>query len=229
VRTWRVWPEEADDQASWYHASFVNTSFHLTPRQQHSSGDKLATRPQQHTHDHTHNTGRITSRLAVQARASTMQALQRRCLRPHAAPAPASGSSRAQLCRQLRLPAWRGARGGGPCTRPRATRLALRAAAATVALPNTPSSDQSRFSSNSYVSSAPDAVAPVAPLPTPPKSSSDWSVLPYLWQLAVAEKQLSWRLGAAFVCMLVSKSAGEAAGGASGRGWAPGQHVHTPV
>jgi hypothetical protein len=50
----------------------------------------------------------------------------------------------------------------------------------------------------------------VAPLPAPPKSGQSLTdVLPYLFKLALSEKQLSWRLGAAFVCMLVSKAAGE--------------------
>jgi hypothetical protein len=50
----------------------------------------------------------------------------------------------------------------------------------------------------------------VAPLPAPPKSGQSLAdVLPYLLKLALSEKQLSWRLGAAFVCMLVSKAAGE--------------------
>lgn len=64
---------------------------------------------------------------------------------------------------------------------------------------------------NSYLrdSRTADATAePVAPLPTPPTSSSDWSVLPYLWKLALAEKQMAWRIGAAFTCMLMSKAAG---------------------
>jgi hypothetical protein len=33
-------------------------------------------------------------------------------------------------------------------------------------------------------------------------------VLPYLWDLARAEKQLSWRMGAAFMFMLMSKASG---------------------
>lgn len=51
---------------------------------------------------------------------------------------------------------------------------------------------------------------PVAPLPAPPASSSSgWGVLPYLWELARAEKQMAWRMGVAFICMLMSKAAGE--------------------
>jgi hypothetical protein len=64
---------------------------------------------------------------------------------------------------------------------------------------------------NSYLneSRTADATAkPVAPLPAPPASSSDWGVLPYLWNLALAEKQMSWRIGVAFMCMLISKAAG---------------------
>lgn len=50
----------------------------------------------------------------------------------------------------------------------------------------------------------------VAPLPAPPKSGQSLAdVLPYLLKLALSEKQLKWRLGAAFACMLVSKAAGE--------------------
>lgn len=49
---------------------------------------------------------------------------------------------------------------------------------------------------------------PVAALPPPPASSNDWAILPYLWSLAVAEKQMVWRMGAAFICMLASKAAG---------------------
>ncbi|WIA17936.1 hypothetical protein OEZ85_009429 [Tetradesmus obliquus] len=49
----------------------------------------------------------------------------------------------------------------------------------------------------------------VAPLPAPPKSGQSLAdVLPYLLKLALSEKQLKWRLGAAFACMLVSKAAG---------------------
>lgn len=67
------------------------------------------------------------------------------------------------------------------------------------------------YANNSYLSDSRTQDAsfhPVAPLPTPPTSSSDWGVLPYLWDLARAEKQLSWRMGAAFICMLMSKAAG---------------------
>lgn len=50
----------------------------------------------------------------------------------------------------------------------------------------------------------------VAPLPAPPKSGESLAhVLPYLMKLAMSEKALSWRLGAAFLCMLVSKAAGK--------------------
>jgi hypothetical protein len=68
---------------------------------------------------------------------------------------------------------------------------------------------------NSYLneSRTADATAkPVAPLPTPPASSSDWGVLPYLWNLALAEKQMAWRIGVAFMCMLMSKAAGALTG-----------------
>jgi hypothetical protein len=50
----------------------------------------------------------------------------------------------------------------------------------------------------------------VAPLPAPPTSGQSLTdVLPYLFKLALSEKQLKWRLGAAFACMLASKAAGE--------------------
>lgn len=64
---------------------------------------------------------------------------------------------------------------------------------------------------NSYLNdsrTADAAAKPVAPLPAPPASSSDWGVLPYLWELALAERAMSWRIGAAFACMLMSKAAG---------------------
>jgi hypothetical protein len=48
----------------------------------------------------------------------------------------------------------------------------------------------------------------VAPLPTPPSGPGLSSILPYLFQLAMAEKQMSWRVGVAFICMLTSKAAG---------------------
>lgn len=63
-----------------------------------------------------------------------------------------------------------------------------------------------------YDSRTADAPAPVAALPPPPASSNDWAILPYLWKLAVAEKQMVWRIGAAFICMLASKAAGVACG-----------------
>eukprot|EP00878_Enallax_costatus_P016674 GHUV01017494.1.p1 GENE.GHUV01017494.1~~GHUV01017494.1.p1 ORF type:complete len:347 (+),score=102.06 GHUV01017494.1:358-1398(+) len=48
-----------------------------------------------------------------------------------------------------------------------------------------------------------------AKLPPPPKSGEDLThVLPYILKLALAEKQLSWRLGAAMILMLASKAAG---------------------
>lgn len=47
-------------------------------------------------------------------------------------------------------------------------------------------------------------------LPPPPKSGEDLThVLPYILKLALAEKQLSWRVGAAVVLMLASKAAGK--------------------
>lgn len=57
-----------------------------------------------------------------------------------------------------------------------------------------------------------DSQPPVAALPPPPASSNDWAILPYLWKLAMAEKQMVWRIGAAFTCMLASKAAGVACG-----------------
>ena len=46
------------------------------------------------------------------------------------------------------------------------------------------------------------------PLPNPPKSSTFVDVLPYLLKLALAEKANYWRIGTAFVALLVSKCAG---------------------
>lgn len=49
----------------------------------------------------------------------------------------------------------------------------------------------------------------VAPLPPPPRNGENlMEVLPYLVQLAAAERTLSWRIAAAFTCMLASKAAG---------------------
>lgn len=46
-------------------------------------------------------------------------------------------------------------------------------------------------------------------LPPPPKSGNLLDVLPYLVRLAVADRQLWWRLGIAVLLMLASKAAGE--------------------
>lgn len=81
---------------------------------------------------------------------------------------------------------------------------AAAAAAATLSY----DSLNSTYLSDSRAGDAAAAAKPVPPLPTPPTSSSDWGVLPYLWELAMAEKQMSWRIGAAFTCMLMSKAAG---------------------
>ena len=43
-----------------------------------------------------------------------------------------------------------------------------------------------------------------------PQSSNLSHVLPYLLKLAISDPQLYWRLGAALVAMILSKSAGEA-------------------
>lgn len=45
-------------------------------------------------------------------------------------------------------------------------------------------------------------------LPPPPKSGNLLDVLPYLVRLAVADRQLWWRLGIAVLLMLASKAAG---------------------
>ena len=42
-----------------------------------------------------------------------------------------------------------------------------------------------------------------------PQSSNLSHVLPYLLKLAISDPQLYWRLGAALVAMILSKSAGE--------------------
>lgn len=55
----------------------------------------------------------------------------------------------------------------------------------------------------------PERYPAVAPLPPPPSSATLFRVLPYLAKLALSEKQLSWRLGVAFMCMVTSKAAGE--------------------
>ena len=47
-----------------------------------------------------------------------------------------------------------------------------------------------------------------ADLPPPPKSASLVHVLPYLARLALADRQLYWRLGLAFILMCLSKAAG---------------------
>ena len=47
-----------------------------------------------------------------------------------------------------------------------------------------------------------------AVLPTPPKSASLLDVLPYLVELALADRALWWRLGTALVLMVLSKGAG---------------------
>ncbi len=47
-----------------------------------------------------------------------------------------------------------------------------------------------------------------ADLPPPPKSASLVHVLPYLARLALADRQLYWRLGLAFLLMCLSKAAG---------------------
>jgi hypothetical protein len=49
------------------------------------------------------------------------------------------------------------------------------------------------------------AAKPMPPLPAAPSSFSLWGVLLYLSQLAMAEKQMLWRIGAAFTCILLSK------------------------
>jgi hypothetical protein len=48
----------------------------------------------------------------------------------------------------------------------------------------------------------------VPPLPPPPDSAKMASVLNYLAKLALSERQLAWRLGVAFLCMVLSKGAG---------------------
>ena len=55
---------------------------------------------------------------------------------------------------------------------------------------------------SSYATLRASSVPPVAPLPTPPDSTSAWSVATYLARLAVGEKQLLWRVGLAFVFMV---------------------------
>jgi hypothetical protein len=59
------------------------------------------------------------------------------------------------------------------------------------------------------VHTVPERYPAVAPLPQPPSSATLSRVLPYLAKLALSEKQLSWRLGVAFMCMVTSKAAGE--------------------
>lgn len=53
-----------------------------------------------------------------------------------------------------------------------------------------------------------DAFPAVKPLPAPPKVAHIGSVLSYLAQLAMTERQLTWRLGLALACMIISKGAG---------------------
>ncbi|GFR51367.1 hypothetical protein Agub_g13792, partial [Astrephomene gubernaculifera] len=48
----------------------------------------------------------------------------------------------------------------------------------------------------------------VPQLPTPPSSGTLYDVVPYLLRLALQERHLVWRLGAAMCCMVVAKMAG---------------------
>ncbi|KAF8062057.1 ATM1 [Scenedesmus sp. PABB004] len=113
--------------------------------------------------------------------------------RPHAAaPAPVSGGG--------------GGSGGGISLRQRRRGgVAVAAAAAASAWPGG-AGEQQHVSFDAREAAAAPAVAP---LPAPPRSGESLvEVLPYLLKLAMAERQLSWRLGAAFAFMLVSKAAG---------------------
>ena len=71
-----------------------------------------------------------------------------------------------------------------------------------------------KASAAAALSYSPDADASrtfpaLAPLPTPPQKTTLTSVLPYLAKLAFSEKQMKWRLGVAFICMIISKAAGK--------------------
>eukprot|EP00882_Tetradesmus_deserticola_P029132 GHRQ01032557.1.p1 GENE.GHRQ01032557.1~~GHRQ01032557.1.p1 ORF type:complete len:164 (-),score=29.10 GHRQ01032557.1:12-503(-) len=90
-------------------------------------------------------------------------------------------------------------------TRSRLRTFRIQAAAAAVSYSDLNGSSSATWQANKAYE--------VAPLPAPPKSGQSLTdVLPYLFKLALSEKQLKWRLGAAFACMLVSKAAG---------GWEP--------
>eukprot|EP00882_Tetradesmus_deserticola_P017533 GHRQ01018783.1.p1 GENE.GHRQ01018783.1~~GHRQ01018783.1.p1 ORF type:complete len:477 (+),score=203.35 GHRQ01018783.1:760-2190(+) len=86
-------------------------------------------------------------------------------------------------------------------TRSRLRTFRIQAAAAAVSYSDLNGSSSATWQANKAYE--------VAPLPAPPKSGQSLTdVLPYLFKLALSEKQLKWRLGAAFACMLVSKAAG---------------------
>jgi hypothetical protein len=63
----------------------------------------------------------------------------------------------------------------------------------------------------SWAASINSAAAKPLALPQPPLPGKPLSVLAYLAELAVTERQLAWRLALALVCMIISKGAGAAA------------------
>jgi len=60
----------------------------------------------------------------------------------------------------------------------------------------------------SYASLKAGGSPPVAPLPAPPSVASATAVAAYLAKLAVGERKMLWRVGLAFVFMVISKAAG---------------------